>query len=772
MSIGRKILILVALLLVTQPAHALIKRSQKQECTICHVRWLETFSTDQMTLLGPTQTNIVIAGSVGLSSSRRICISCHDGYVRDSRTVIVAGNRHHQLKKVPDWLHLPDSFRLDINNEIYCGTCHGFHDVRGMGEIGSQPFMRLENSRSEMCKACHTDKGMQFGTRNHPLGVKSQRIPREKIKRLGGKFGPDGEIICQSCHLPHGNPPLLAPLKGSAICLLCHPDKKTVLASDHNMTQTAPALKNMQGKKVAETGPCSSCHVPHNGNGLRLWARKIGPGNPATLSCLSCHNKATGIKGVGDHTHPVGKKVKTGVELPLFAPDGRPAKNGTVQCASCHNVHAWSPDGTTPYVAPMEGDAASSFLRKNNQTSALCLTCHKDKSGVVRTDHDLRVTAPDTANVQGTTPAASGPCSACHVPHNGTGNRLWARQLSGGQDGITQLCTGCHRENGVASRKAVGKNSHPVDVPLGKLAPGKDTVIDLPLSTAADAPAAGGKVVCTTCHDPHTWSPAATPVPQEAVAVNREGDAASSYLRKDNSSGALCKTCHPTKALVVGTPHDLSRTAPNEKNLWGQTVKESGPCGACHLVHNSPNELKLWARPYGPVEKHENQMIALCTSCHAKGRVAANKVQEIANHPEGTLTSNEQGFIRVVYDSTVLEEPCTTRGGGTSPTQRYTPILINNIVGFSRGGSYTPIFNDQGEEVHTGKISCPSCHDAHVWNRYQKEGTANGKQTKGAGRKFLRTESTHLVCVECHGPDALFRYQYFHAPISRAQYRK
>jgi predicted CXXCH cytochrome family protein len=771
MSIGRKILILIALLLIAQPANALIKRSQKQECTICHVLWLDTFSTDQQTLLGPTQTNIVIAGSMGLSSSRRICVSCHDGYVRDSRTVIVAGNRHHQLKKVPDWLHLPDSFRLDINNEFYCGTCHGFHDVRGMGEIGSQPFMRLENSRSEMCMACHTDKTMQFGSRNHPLGVKNQTIPREKIKRLGGKFGPDGEIICQSCHLPHGNPPLLAPLKGSEICLLCHPDKKTVLASDHNMARTMPALKNIQAKDVAETGPCSSCHVPHNGNGRRLWARKTGRGNPATQSCLSCHNKGTGIKGVGDHSHPVDIGDMAGGGLPLFAASGRPAKNGTVQCASCHDVHTWAPEGTAPYVDGMEGNAANSFLRKNNQASGLCIACHNDKAGVIRTDHDLRLTAPNTPNSQGTTPTVSGPCSACHVPHNGNGKRLWARQLSVAQDGITQLCTGCHNKNGAANRKVVvGKNSHPFDVSLGKLTPGKNIVIDLPLSRAADSHETGGKVVCTTCHDPHIWAPAA--VSEQEVTENREGDAASSFLRKDNSRAALCKTCHPTKALVVGTPHDLSRTAPAEKNLSGQTVKESGPCGVCHLVHNSPNDLKLWARTYGPVERHENRMIALCTSCHAKGRVAENKVQEIANHPEGTLTSNEQGFIRVVYDSSVFEEPCTTAGGPTSPTQRYTPILINNIVGFSRGGTYTPIFNNRGEEVHTGKISCPSCHDAHVWNLYQKEGAGKGEQINRAGRKFLRTKSSHLVCVECHGPDALFRYLYFHAPTSRAQNRE
>jgi hypothetical protein len=34
--------------------------------------------------------------------------------------------------------------------------------------------------------------------------------------------------------------------------------------------------------------------------------------------------------------------------------------------------------------------------------------------------------------------------------------------------------------------------------------------------------------------------------------------------------------------------------------------------------------------------------------------------------------------------------------------------------------------------------------------------------------KFLRTESYNMVCMDCHGLDALIKYEYFHDPDKRA----
>lgn len=913
-------------------AEALVKSSKKAECTVCHVLSMDTFLTDRPTLLESTQTNIVIAGSVGLSSSERICDSCHDGYIKDSRNAINPDNRHHQLRKVPDWLELPEVLRLDINNEIYCGTCHGFHDVRGRGEVGSTPFMRMDNTRSEMCMACHKDKTGELGLSNHPLNKKSDIIPREAVENLGGKLGPDGEVICQSCHISHKKPTLLADLKGSEICVVCHSNKKSIFASDHNMSLSYPTMKNSAGSDASETGPCSSCHLPHKGNGKRMWARKIDKGNPASQACLSCHNLEMWIKTIGTHSHPVDVKTKKKEGLPLFSAQGGEDKNGTVQCATCHDAHTWAASGSV-YVKGMEGRAENSFLRITNTSSTLCITCHDDKGTIIGTDHDLRltapdvtnrfglsadiagpcgschmphkaagaklwagratpgnpasqmclschgketphiqktigeyshpinvttskarhaknslplfadngapsasgslqcatchnphrwnpesaddrpgrniegdssnsflrvknssesalcqqchgdkkqviasdhnlsVTAPDEKNSMGMTAARSGPCGACHVPHNAEAKRLWAKKVEKRKDLISGLCLSCHDENGAARRKKITGNSHPVNVTLSRIKSANDVADIFPLYKDEGDSEQEGKVVCSTCHDPHTWSPEdASSGKVKPLQKNIEGDASNSFLRKANFPDSnLCKTCHTTQALVAGTPHDLSTSAPEAQNILGQTVRESGQCAVCHLVHNSPNSLKLWARPYGPVKKYENRMIGLCTSCHARGRVAENKVQEIANHPKGILTSFEQGFIKVVYDDTGYKKVVEACGPSDEPTVRYTPILVNNVVGFSSGNNYTPLFSNRGREVNVGTISCPSCHDVHVWNRQQKESNGGENADGPAGVKFLRTESSRLVCIECHGPDALFRYLYFHSPSSRTR---
>lgn len=912
-------LVILCLSILAESVSALTKRSKKDECTVCHVLWMDAFLKDRETLLGPTQENIVINGSLGLSSSERMCYSCHDGYVVDSRTAIVQGNKHHQLKKVPDWLELPDTFRLDINNELYCGTCHGFHDVQASGDIGTVPFMRLENDRSEMCMACHRDKAEKLGESNHPLQKKNDIIPREKLKELGGKLGPEGEIICQSCHIPHGNPTLIEPLSESKICLVCHDDKKTVLKSDHNLAITFSEAKNTQGKGVEETGPCSSCHLPHKGGGKWMWARKQEEGNPASKACKSCHGQEQEARKTGINSHPLNVKPQNTPELPLFADDGSRVAEGMVQCPSCHDVHRWNPEKNDGYAEGMEGSSVDSFLRIGNDASELCVTCHDNKKALTRTDHDLRVTAPglhnnqgmlpensgpcgachtphnaankrlwagkplsgnpasamclachgekskhiqksigehshpidvsptpeidaasdlplyseegekqnsgkvqcgschdphrwdpysltsgsgenregdgsnsflrrangkqsalcltchnnkkqvlstdhnlvvtapEERNVMGATPDQSGPCGACHAVHNASGERLWGKDLSGDEDTISQLCFSCHSSEGAASKKLVGGNSHPVNVALKKIDPDGKLANQLPLYLREGDEASSGKVVCTTCHDPHVWEPvlAAKGVEEKSVAlVNREGGMKNSFLRKANyPSSALCTTCHVEQALVEGTPHDLNTSAPTEKNIQGQTVEDTGLCGACHLVHNSSKELKIWARKYGPRKRYDSKMVSLCTSCHFEGLVAENKVQMIFNHPEGIVTTSKKGFMKIVYDDSRQER---LRGEELSK-MRYSPILITNVIGATSGGNYTPIFDDKGQQVSSGKIACPSCHNVHKWNlNYQQ-----GEEHKGA--KFLRTESYNVVCVDCHVEDGIYRYLYFHS---------
>ena len=157
-----------AIFLLAHSAQAITRRADK-ECLLCHVLWFDAFKTDQKTLIDPGDSSIVIAGSKGLASSEAMCVTCHDGYVVDSRVRVAEGNPHHALKKVPESLKLPEIFRLDRNNEIYCGTCHTLHDFKESAEVGSTPFLRFDNEKSQMCIACHAGKTEQQGYANHPV---------------------------------------------------------------------------------------------------------------------------------------------------------------------------------------------------------------------------------------------------------------------------------------------------------------------------------------------------------------------------------------------------------------------------------------------------------------------------------------------------------------------------------------------------------------------------------------------------------------------------
>jgi hypothetical protein len=171
------IILLGAIFVLASSAQAVTRRADK-ECLLCHVLWFDAFNTDQKTLLAPGESSIVIAGSIGLASSEAMCVTCHDGYVVDSRVKIVEQNPHFALKKVPDTLNLPEFYRLDRNNEIYCGTCHTLHDFTESTEVGSTPFMRTDNQRSEAHRSCaQTIKDLRCVSPVTPARASSRDMP-------------------------------------------------------------------------------------------------------------------------------------------------------------------------------------------------------------------------------------------------------------------------------------------------------------------------------------------------------------------------------------------------------------------------------------------------------------------------------------------------------------------------------------------------------------------------------------------------------------------
>lgn len=713
-----------------------------------------------------------------VDKNRVICQSCHMVHGARGDKLLIVENKNSELclichenkEQIINTKHdirltMPDEKNIKnqpLSESGPCGACHTPHNAAGE-KMWAKP-LREGNPATELCRTCHNDEtGHEIagtGEFSHPVNIEVSPGDKKRSELPlfadGGGPDPDGKVQCFTCHDVHTWDPESPDNRGgrdvegdsmnsflrvsnasSALCMECHSDKIQILASDHNLEATCLEEKNVRGANANASGPCGACHIPHNAESRLLWAKKLsGEKDFMSQLCTGCHNKngAARDKLAGDYYHsadPVSGNPVVDTSLPLYDSEGNRTADGKVTCATCHDPHTWDPSEPRPVInhayENQEGDSSNSFLRVSNVSSTLCIECHSDKKQVMLSDHNLEVTAPEEKNVQGLNASASGPCGACHIPHNAASDRLWAKKLSGDRDFVTEMCSSCHNKTGPAQAKIMKGNNHPVNV-----APEKINIDSpLPLFDSDGKQTAGGKIVCATCHDPHTWDPE-KPVVNFSYK-NEEGDASNSFLRRANFPlSNLCESCHKEQVLVSGTEHDLNVTAPLEKNFLDQTVKESGQCGVCHLVHNSPEGLKLWARPYGPVYPGDNVINALCTSCHVSGGIAGDKRPFISNHPDN--------------------------------------ILISNILHSDRKAvNYMPIYDKEGKEIRVGDIACPSCHNVHQWKAGSGR-TGPGQNTEGnSTNSFLRNISYNNICVECHGFDALSKFKYFHNENKRTE---
>ncbi|MEJ2638355.1 MAG: cytochrome c3 family protein [Desulfosarcinaceae bacterium] len=545
-------------------AFAALEQSSKKECALCHVMWLDTFRTNRETLIQWQPGNVLMKDTQGIVSAEAMCYSCHDGYVADSRFTTWEKDNHPVFKKPPKEMIIPPALTLSNKDEMYCGTCHSPHSGREAAPgasreetiPGPMSFLKLPNSDSSLCEACHVDETDFKRSKGHPMHVDTLKIPGTLLAHGRAKAGKNDTVICESCHAVHGAAGrhlTVMDNRESALCMACHKER-TLAGTPHDLRQTMPTETNRLGQPVSDSGPCGACHVPHRSGGYRLWARKIAPGNPASQACLSCHRNTPGnpIKGTGRYSHPIdmaatpkgmarASATVPPLSLPVFTPSGTERPGGSMQCATCHTVHQWNPDNPDDRGGKnANSDASNSFLRMSaSRSSALCLACHQDRRSLLAHGHNLVLTAPQAMNIRGDTAAVSGPCGACHLPHHAENKALWARPLFPENGSPPLYCRGCHAPTGAAKAKPVGKRDHPVDVVLtGKDMPPPARVTDtLPLFNAQGGVHGGTRIMCRTCHEPHAWAADAMPTDRSGEATGTsvrqmEGNAGNSFLRR------------------------------------------------------------------------------------------------------------------------------------------------------------------------------------------------------------------------------------------------
>ena len=739
----------------------------KRECATCHIAWISDFKREDITTLIPYEPRPTVnTGKQDVVSTDRMCFSCHDGFALDSRPLWIEGGHNHPVGMVPsDNVNLSEFegktvFPLNDDGKVYCGTCHSAHGLSWQ-ESESPIFLRLPNVASSLCMTCHANKSEVTSRVDHPITRTIKEFP-EKLAAEGGMFTKNKEITCQSCHTPHAassRPLMVMDNRKAGLCTQCHTDKANLPGTKHDLTVMAPETKNRKGEVVSEYGTCLGCHVMHEADdSAPLWGRDeiIPTQDRAEQLCRSCHKK-NGLakdKNIAAHSHPVNVSVdKLGISpkedgwhsnqsvtgadlepLPLYDAEGIKSSDAThISCPTCHNPHNWNvKEKFKGDPKKVDGDGQSSFLRIPQGTnSALCINCHVDKRSVLQSKHSLIGNKERKILQQSPTIKIGldqGACGSCHRAHNGRGAVMSPIESRNNQSYIQSICTTCHDKGGIAEEKTTGKHSHPLLRNLSKV--GDKTSLPLFNKTGQRHPR--GRVDCATCHNPHQWDPAK---PLSTAGRNKEvdGDGRTSFLRLPAAPGSdLCVDCHRNKRPVRGTDHDLRVTAKNAVNHQGLNVTQSGVCGQCHSVHNANSRLALWARK---TASDMDPQMALCLSCHSVGAAAESKIPDQVMRPHGILLWSNQ--LRV-----------------DNPQRHSLPDI--------------PVFDRNGNRTRVGRIRCASCHNPHVWDADRpREG--RGSNIEGdVTNSFLRNaSSSQIVCADCHGADAIYRYKYFHGETSR-----
>lgn len=716
-----------------------------------------------------------------------LCQDCH----KNKQTV---NNSKHDMR-----LAAKDSRNIRKQQAGQSGPCSACH----VPHKGTGPKMWARNrntgqdTMASLCLSCHNDEGLAkkhtVGEFSHPVGAPVSKLrhavalPTFSDSGLKWRDVERGKVTCASCHDPHRWDPndihnvaepgdkgdssnrFLRIANGPELklCKTCHKDKWNIAGTKHDMNHMAPDATNVLNQTVEESGLCGACHIVHNAKGSRLWARADLSGQgTGFIACFGCHNDK-GLakdKTISNHSHPVNVPVKNlgisatieqwvsdianpfnedsilggqPIPLPLYDSTGKVAEiGGRVGCGTCHDPHNWSQLAEPKVDDPstLEGDTGNSFLRiADKSLSLLCVNCHQDKKGIFFSKHDLtemegKYSTQLEKNQKGDLQKQhlSGPCMHCHRPHNARGPALWTRDRGPGESPIGRLCGDCHQKGRLAGDRLPGKHSHP----LGKDASGLNHDSRIPTFARDGGRKQNGKgnVDCASCHDPHRWDPNDSNNRGLAL-LSEDGDTTNSFLRLSaNGNSALCVACHADKKTVIGSDHDLRHIVEGATNTLGQTEDVSGVCGQCHVPHKGEADAYLWAQKPG---KGDDPIEQRCRSCHNPAGYAAHKNPELAKHPQQVK----------IWSGEIREK--------IHPGQKLPE---------------TKVFDREGKASKFGSLTCASCHNPHQWQAdSDKQGP--GKNLEGDARtSFLRARSSDkIVCTECHGQDAIYRYKYFHS---------
>jgi hypothetical protein len=284
-----------------------------------------------------------------------------------------------------------------------------------------------------------------------------------------------------------------------------------------------PVLDPQQGQASAinphwRADGCEQCHTVQDDSVARIEPAELD------LRCLGCHDGRKASR----EAHPIGRAFQS---PQVRKPDGWPAPGDRLSCLTCHDmIRACN-------AAAVRPAHNSAMLRRplGADRTAFCATCHVSE---LHQRFHVHAMLDEAGNRQ------YDKCLRCHE-----GRMLeTAREHRSGDPALIAeeitLCGSCHRRHldffspghiGIRPSPKVVATMLGTDASAGRT-PQAERPVLLPLS-------ADGRVVCSTCHNPHP-NGVFTEESELAYGAMAMGQTGSDRLGLRGAPGNFCGGCH------------------------------------------------------------------------------------------------------------------------------------------------------------------------------------------------------------------------------------
>ncbi len=474
-------------------------------------------------------------------------------------------------------------------------------------------------------------------------------------------------------------------------------------------------------RALTEDQICVFCHTPHNAAPFTpLWNKKIEPkaytlyqsstlsvtpGQPSGPSrlCLSCHDgtialgdvlkPASGIAMTTErlssgmrsnlgtdisNDHPVAFSYYNALPNPELA-NTLPTTlhtygDGNVHCTTCHDPH---------------DNSFGKFLVMNNAYSALCITCHDNKTGWNGSAHAISTKQWRPTSEDPLQSVAEYGCESCHVPHSAGGPKRILRFLKEEEN-----CYPCHDGTVAATniKSQFTKTSHhPVEA----------TTIDVTSNhhdPTEKVTFLQGHVECVDCHNPHATNDMKAEPPKASGRLDgvKGINVSGMVVNPLTNQYELCFKCHGNSGA---TPSVIERWK-NQNNtmLEFNTINPS-----YHPVTAMGKNSDVPSIPSAYEPLLNVNSIITCVDCHDSDESSAIG----KNGPKGPHGSLYKPILRQQY--------------GVSYTAAYQPESESIYALCYRCHDRSKLLNDSGpsssflhrKHVVEQQAPCFICHDPH-----------------------------------------------------------